>query len=309
MALAKTSTGGAFDPTEPNIYFIASNIDSLRLAAPVHDHVLIAVNEIKPADIPVLEQWIGAGKRVFIDSGIFHLTNEHARAHNVSMDQALALAPEAIDGFRELWDRYLAVVQRLGQKAWGYIELDQGGLEHKRRTRAKLEALGLRPIPVYHPLNDGWDYFDELSDRYDRICFGNVVQADIPTRKKLVATAWERHRRHPDLWIHLLGLTPNELLYALPINSGDSSSWLSSVRWSGYIEHAAGRTLGPMPRNFQYRLGSETDSPEGRAKANLVAAYGAAMMQRNWRTHLRRMQELGAQIYPPVKGADDADGS
>lgn len=300
MPFEKIKTGGAFDPAEPPIYFIASNIDSLRLAAPAHDHLLIAVNEInKPADMDAIERWIDAGKKVFIDSGIFHLTNEHARAHQVTMDQALALAPEEIDGFSDLWDRYLGVIRRLGNKAWGYIELDQGGLENKRRTRARLEALGLRPIPVYHPFNDGWDYFDELTDRYDRICFGNVVQADVTTRKKLVATAWERHRRHPDLWIHLLGLTPNELLYALPINSGDSSSWLSSVRWSGYNEHAAGRTLGPMPLNFRYRLGSETDAEDGRAKANVIAAYGSAMMERNWRAHLSRLQQLGAQLYPP----------
>ena len=62
-----------------------------------------------------------------------------------------------------------------------------------------LEQMGLRPIPVYHPFNDGWDYFDYLAERYDRICFGNVVQADRETRKRLVATAWERHRKYPHL--------------------------------------------------------------------------------------------------------------
>lgn len=267
----KIKTGGAFNPAEPPIYFIASNIDSLRLAAPA-DHRLIAVNEInEPADMDVIERWIDAGVEECSSTAASSISrNEHARAHQVTMDQALTLAPEEIDGFDDLWDRYLGVIRRLGNKAWGYIELDQGGLENKRRTRARLEALGLRPHRCI-AFNDGLDYFDELTDRYDRICFGNVVQADVTTRKKLVATAWERHRRHPDLWIHLLGLTPNELLYALPINSGDSSVWLSSVRWSGYNEHAAGRTLGPMPLNFRYRLGSETDAEDGRAKANVIA--------------------------------------
>jgi hypothetical protein len=41
----------------------------------------------------------------------------------------------------------------------GYTELDQGGRDHKRRTRTRLHDLGLNPIPVYHPFNDGWDYF------------------------------------------------------------------------------------------------------------------------------------------------------
>jgi hypothetical protein len=52
-----------------------------------------------------------------------------------------------------------------------------------------LEQMGLRPIPVYHPFNDGWHYFDYLAERYDLVCFDNVVQADRETRKRLVATA------------------------------------------------------------------------------------------------------------------------
>ena len=60
------------------------------------------------------------------------------------------------------------------------------------------ESLGLKPIPVYHPLLDGWDYFDELAAQYDRICFGNIVQAPAATRIRLLHTLWERHRRYPD---------------------------------------------------------------------------------------------------------------
>ena len=58
------------------------------------------------------------------------------------------------------------------------VEVDQGGRENKIKTRARLEKMGLRPIPVYHPLNDGWDYFDYLAENYDRICMGNVVNAE-----------------------------------------------------------------------------------------------------------------------------------
>jgi len=48
------------------------------------------------------------------------------------------------------WDRYLAVNKRLGDKVWGYMELDQGGAKNKRITRAKLHDLGINPIPVWH---------------------------------------------------------------------------------------------------------------------------------------------------------------
>lgn len=297
---AKIKTGGAFDPAERNVYFLAGNINNLTSAAAFHDYLLIAINHMhSAADEAWVEAQIARGKHMFIDSGIFWLTNEHARAHNVSMDRALALAPEEIDGFDALWNRYIEIVRRLGDKAWGYIELDQGGIDNKIRTRAKLEALGLRPIPVYHPLNDGWDYFDELCTRYDRICFGNIVQADADTRKKLLATAWERHRRYPDVWIHLLGFTPSQVLYALPINSGDSSTWLASIRWSqGYAEYAAGKTLGSLPRDFRYKLGSDKDAETGRRKAELMSAYGAHMLLLNWRNHIDRMRQLGADIYP-----------
>ena len=299
-SLKPKKTGGAFDPTEQNVYFLAGNINNLTSAAKFHDYLLVAVNHIhSAADEAFVQNQIALGKRMFIDSGIFWLTNEHARAHNVSMDRALALAPEEIDGFDDLWKRYTGIIRRLGDQSWGYIELDQGGLENKRRTRAKLEAEGFRPIPVYHPLNDGWDYFDELASQYDRICFGNIVQADAQTRKKLLMTAWERHRRYPDLWIHLLGFTPSEVLYALPINSGDSSTWLSSIRWSqGYAEAAAGKTLGGLPRDFRYQLGSDKDADHGRRKAEYMSAYGAHMLLRNWRNHVGAMINLGAEIYP-----------
>ena len=103
--------------------------------------------------------------RRFIDSGVFNLSTRHAAKHDLTMDQALALAPTEIDGFDELFAKYVRLVTELGDKVWGYIEIDQGGKANKIKTRARLEELGLRPIPVYHPFNDGWDYFGEIAAR------------------------------------------------------------------------------------------------------------------------------------------------
>ncbi len=186
----RIKTAGRWDPKAWPVYFIASDIDSLERAHLVHDHLLAAVNEIvKPADVVTIEKFIAGGRNVLIDSGIFWLSTQHAKAHGISMDEALALAPDEIDGFAELEAKYLRLIGQFGSKAWGYIEIDQGGRDNKIKTRARLEAMGLRPIPVYHPFNDGWDYFDHLAKRYDRICFGNIVQADNATRKRLLATA------------------------------------------------------------------------------------------------------------------------
>ena len=52
---------------------------------------------------------------------------------------------------------------------------------------------------------------------------------------------FERQRANfPDVWIHLLGYTPNQWLHALPYyGSCDSSTWLSGIRWpAGHKSHA-----------------------------------------------------------------------
>lgn len=292
--------GGLFDPAGQPIYFLASHALELTTAAKVHDYLLIAVNEISDGDLALIDGWIAAGKRVFVDSGIFALANQHAKAHGISMDRALALAPTEIDGFDALYARYMQIVTTYADRLWGYIELDQGGRENKIRTRARLESAGLRPTPVYHPLNDGWDYFDYLAQRYDRICIGNIVQADPATRRRLLATAWERHRRYPNLWIHLLGYTPSHILHAYPANSGDSSTWLRSVRWSeGQTEAACGQAISRLPENFRYRLNSQGNPVDGYPKAFTVSAYGASMVQRNWRHYRREMEDLEWVAFPP----------
>lgn len=293
--------GATFKPTEDKYcYFLASDVMTLRKLGESYPYMLIAVNELRKNDHieAVKSMCETAGVKLFLDSGIFWLTNEHARKTGIRMDQALALAPEQIPGFDELMERYLRMVDALRPHLWGYIELDQGGRENKIRTRAKLEGMGLKPIPVYHPLNDGWDYFDHLAQNYDRICFGNVVQAAVPVRKRLIATAWERQRKYPHLWIHLLGLTPNQWQYAMPISSADSSSWLSSVKWSGYRERAAGQGFSDLGPDYLYQLGSDPDSPAGHTKALRLAAYGQAMHVRSWRNHVRHLESLGFEAFP-----------
>lgn len=295
--------GGRFDPREEPCIFLATSTD--KDVAHIHENILIAVNELKgDTRLEALERWLAKGTKIFLDSGIFNLTNEHARAHDVTMDEALALAPDQIDGFDALWDRYVQVIGRYGDQAWGYIELDQGGRENKIKTRAKLEALGLRPIPVYHPINDGWDYFDYLAERYDRICFGNLVQADQETRQRLVATAWERHRKYPDLWIHLLGYTPDERLHAWPVNSADSSTWLSGLRWAaGVVERVDQRPFSELQTEMRYKLGADPDSEIGAQKAVALSAYAVRMHQIGWRHHLNTWASLGCSRYPHVETA------
>lgn len=288
-------TGGRWDPKERNVYFIASNVSSLLHGGKSNDYLLVAVNEINTKEeIDHIEKWCDEGKRVFIDSGVFNLANSHAKTHDMSMDKALALAPDKIDGFGELFDKYCSLIDRLRHKVWGYIEIDQGGRENKIKTRARLEELGITPIPVYHPFNDGWDYFDQLGQNYDRICFGNIVQADRLTRLRLLATAWERRRKYPNLWIHLLGMTPNEWLNAFPVNSCDSSAWLRMIRWStAYKAPSALKPFTSLHKNFAYNYDSEPSEQSGWHKAARLGGYDAQMLVHNWRALIAEYEKIG----------------
>lgn len=293
-----TKTAGRWDKDNWPIYFPASNTTMFKYT---HDYIpraLCAVNEIKtPYDMAVVESFIKSGKDVLIDSGVYVLATEHADKHKISMNEALGLAPDKVDGFDELYARYCALVEAVGDRVWGYIEIDQGGRENKIKTRAKLEALGMRPIPVYHPMNDGWDYFDYLAKRYDRICLGNIVQADPDTRKRLIATAWERRRNYPHLWIHALGMTANEVTTAFPLNSCDSSTWVGPIRWGRQETESANRPLNsPLDIDFLYAMDVPSIGHErGYDKGTHMCAYHATIMSKTCKAIADdQRKELGA---------------
>lgn len=286
------TAGNRFDPTGPNLYFIAAQPDFLEGAVGVSQNHLCAVDGILTEEaMATCRRIVDADVNLFIDSGVFALTNVHARTHGTSMDEALGLAPEEIDGFDQLFARYIEVCSAIGDISWGYIEFDQGGRENKIKTRTKLEALGLRPIPVYHPINDGWDYFDFLASRYDRICFGNIVQAGPAARVRLLATAFERRRKYPHLWIHVLGIEPNETLFSMPQHSCDSSNWLNAVRWGTVRERACGKRFGDFDNSIIYPYsdgaGQKLVSTTGSMyrKSLRVLAYQAHALTINWRNH------------------------
>lgn len=296
--------GGTFEPdVDRNCFFLAGDPQNAH-----RRYHLTAVNDARTEGDTRegVEEPIERGSKLFLDSGIFNLTNNHMRATGCTMDEALALAPEEITGFDDLFARYVELVQRYEPRLWGYIELDQGGLHNKRRTRQRLHDLGLNPIPVYHPLNDGWDYFDELAETYDRICFGNIVQASVPVRMQLLTTMWERRRRYPHLWIHILGFTANEWLLAIPSDSCDSSTWCGPLRWgnpateSSYLNR---NITGHLPRGFTYNQDVDRHDEGGWMQAALCYAEAFDGLTDLWRQMLDDRAALGFERWPtPVPG-------
>lgn len=292
----RIKTGGAtFDPDAGPIVFVAANVESLEVAHTVNSSILVSVAEWTRATDGLVDGWLGAGCDVFIDSGIFTLTMQHARAHGVSMDRALALAPSEIDGFGELRAEYMRIVGKFGARAWGYVELDQGGRENKIETRAGLEGEGLRPVPVYHPLNDGWEYFDYLAERYDRICLGNIVGASTADRAAIIYTVAERRKAHPGLrWIHGLGLGIHPLMVSPALNSADASSWLAAVRWHGAAkEYGFSTSVDAVRDDLTYDMLADAHSDKGHKKARRLSAYQYAMLGHNLRALTAERQELG----------------
>ena len=279
------ATAGTWDKARWPLYFMAADLGTLSHASlSPTDNLLVAVNELADdGSRGLIERLLEGGRKIFLDSGVYWLATQHAEADGLSMDQALGLAPEKIDGFAALFESYVEMATRYEPNLWGYIEIDQGGRENKTRTRARLEAMGLRPIPVYHPFNDGWDYFDELAGQYDRICLGNVVMASPEQRKRLLATMWERRRDYPGLWIHALGLTPSELNLAYPMQSCDSSTWISGVRWGQHTVSAAAQPMGHLTKGFVYSRDKQPDDERGHIKARKLAGYDAIMLGRTLR--------------------------
>jgi hypothetical protein len=295
VSLRRTA-GGLFDPAHRPLYFSAG------LAPTYPRHLLLAANDLmNDAGERLLVGLLDAGHRVLLDSGVFVLTNAYRRTQEgMTFYQALTLPPEIIPGFARLYERYVYLASTYGPRLWGYVELDQGGRDAKRRMRARLEGDGLAPIPVYHPLSDGWAYFDELAERYDRLCFANVSLSTRPVRVRFLHTMWERRRLYPDLWVHMLGLTANEWCLPLPADSCDSSSWLRGLRFpDASIAYASMRLLGDLGPSFRYDRDTPAHPTRGRNAAAALYAESAQQINDSWRVALDCAAGLGADPYPP----------
>ncbi len=280
-------TSGIWNPDESYVFFLAASPIFIEMAGRHHPWCLTAVNELMHEDWRKrLDHLIESGHKILIDSGAYAIASAHASFHRLHIDQAFKMPLDELDGFTELWTRYIEVAKHYKDQVWGMIEVDLGGTAQKKKTRKKLEDMGLAPIPVLHVLNDPSDYIDELLEGYDRICAGTLVGASRYVRRRILATLTDRRKGKACRWIHLLGVTPSEMLCAFPFESSDSSAWLNTVRWSGYVEKACLRSVGHLPKNFQYQLGDK----ESWSLGVQMGAIGAAFQQRNFRNYLVSMR-------------------
>ena len=91
-----------------------------------------------------------------------------------------------------------------------------------------------------------------------------------------------------------MGYTPNELLNAMPVNSCDSSTWLSAVRWpESFTVRAALKPVSRLDARFAYDFNTPVDQPGGNGHAKSMGAYDAYLSTRVWRTVLNEYRRLG----------------
>lgn len=295
MAIKRTE-GGRFDPDDRGCCFVAT-LPSQLLVATHNRHLLTPVNDVHGSSEREFALLIeNPSNRIFLDSGVFAFVNRHARNHGLTMDEALRVPAKEIDDFEWLWNQYLKLTKQWGSELWGYTEIDQGGREEKRARRKQLEDLGLRPIPIYHPINDGLEYFYELAEQYDRIAVGNIVHASFNTRKRLLAAFWERKKSYPRLWLHALGLNCSPLMLAFPFESHDASSWLGGIRWSRWTALSCQTAFSSLDESFIYRLRSEgggnRDVLGGYNFQIMLGGVDVAMSERSLRDYHRNLGSM-----------------
>lgn len=297
------TAGQRFDPKEGPIYFIAASPKLASIGSKHHPFVLVPTDQLlgKTAQRNV-ETLVNNGICFLLDSGVHSFVMAIRKEKKLTALQALSLTPADIPSYPKLRDTYIQLAQRIGDKTWGYIELDFGGAEQKRIIRRELEQRwGLRPIPVYHPLVDPPEYFDELASGYDRVAIGNLAHQSTYVRERITATVWTRAQAYPGLWLHGLGQAPDQQANAFAFQSVDASSWLVQVQYPiGFTERAMGQPVYRL--DHEYRPERNTTDPEKHSsKGAELGAYICAMIQRNWRTATARERELAPP--GPLMGA------
>jgi hypothetical protein len=279
-----------------NIYFIVPGSGGILDALiDTHRDALVALNDIKTDEyVEKIKGYIKShNARFLIDSGTFALVSRVSRETGKSHSELFKQRAEDIPGFDSLWDNYIKYISALEDGGvWGYIELDFGGAEGKTILRKKLEDEGLRPIPVYHPLADPPEYFDTLCQQYDRIAYGGIVGLPRSIKKRIVATIWQRKQKYPGVWIHALGMSPNDTLSAYPSDSCDASSWLSGVKFGSNRAYACGATFSTLSRGYLTERDSEFKELKGSIKGWTFGAYLAHHEALIWNQQLEAFKWL-----------------
>ena len=126
---------------------------------------------------------------------------------------------------------YAAWVQRWGPLVGTVANLDViGDAEASLANQKALEALGIKPIPVYHA-GEPWEYLERYIDEYPYIALGGMMRDAARLKPWLVRCFRLAEGRAV---YHGFGMTRWPIIRDFPFYSLDSSSWMSGYRYGSF---------------------------------------------------------------------------
>ncbi len=270
----------SYNPDEKYIYFIAVASGDIKiiLGKEINRNMLIALNQI---DKDALQMIKSSEAHILIDSGVYSLVSALSKKKQIPIADAFRIPFENIPEHEKYLENYIRIIREIEDYVWGYIEIDLGDYKSKAKTREAIEKAGLHPIPVFHPFSDPFSYYQELAEKYDRVGIGNLAYGKDKERK-IIFSRVLMHRKETGrpLWIHALGVTPNNTLYCLPMESCDSSAWISSRKFGSFNTFAGGSGFGDLGKDYIYKIGTEAYK-----SALLAGIYDSVFIEKNWRDY------------------------
>jgi hypothetical protein len=278
-------TDGNWNENSHNLYFTVNIPPKLAdTYTNLKNPILYALNNLSNQVLSFINKQ--EKREILIDSGVFSLVTETSRKFGTDIVDTFTMPPEEVPNFDKFYKRYVERIGLIKNKAWGYIEIDLGGIEGKERTRKKLQQDNFNPIPVYHFLSDPYDYFIDLANRYDRVSIGNLAFATNYQRSRVLAKVMEHKlATGKPKWIHALGMAPSDLLYTYPVDSCDSSGWTQGARYGRFIVTAGAEPLGKLSKQFVYHR--DLDNTD---KTIALGIYNALYDQENWNIYTKELK-------------------
>jgi len=149
---------------------------------------------------------------LFLDSGAFS-----AKSQGLSIDI----------------DAYIAFIKEHEHLLTVYANLDViGNPIASARNLKKMEAAGLKPLPVFHHGSDPDEFLVPLLEKYDYICLGGLVKTSdlVLYLDRIWSNYLVDSTGLPKVKVHAFGMTSLPLMLRYPWYSVDSTSWVLTGR-------------------------------------------------------------------------------
>ena len=179
-------------------------------------------------------------KRLIADSGAWSV------AHKTS-DMTI----EALIAHLQMWEHMYDLYFNFD------TDFSTGGFENNLANQLRMEAAGLKPVPVIHNFFDQEISYYVNSGKYDWLALGS----DQSTNFDNVKFAVDRIKKgNPDIRIHLFGGSKFDWMVRLPIASCDTTSWAKTGSF-GHILYWNDNYEGLYKMNKIYISGRIKEDP------------------------------------------------